>query len=249
MDGKQVRLGQGVVNVKDFGEEVDGLGGMLKGKATLLLQASGSIDTDRELLAVVAAVREGFDVLKVTNGPGEEVGAHARSGLKGHDLPAVLGGLDLLDRHVAESDLVNGNLDVEIKGSLEVGLVEAGEGSACIRRLELSAEHVVPVFIKGDGGSGSSAGDGLVLGAVETGHVIVDGALELNYDGCLLGDGDFLVKGDGGALGFLIVGEGGGLPALCGFCVIERDFSVEQLELESVEDNLDGWLDDFGIDA
>ncbi|KAI6764699.1 hypothetical protein HG531_012586 [Fusarium graminearum] len=229
VDSDQIGLGQRVVNVKDLGEEVNDLGGVLKSPLTLLLETTGGVDTDGNLLAVVLAISESLDVLKVTNSPGQKV--------------AVLGRSSLLDRHVAQSNLVGRNLDVKVKGGLEVGLVEAGESSASVASLELGAEHVVPFAIVGNR-SGRSTGR-LVLAAVETSHFIVDDTLELDGDDSLGSDRELLVKGDGRALGL------GVIVKLCGFhqLRVDEDLGVRELKFEGVYDDFFGRLGDFRVDA
>ncbi len=227
VDSKKIRFGQRIVNVENLGEEVDSLRGVLQSPAALLLETASSVDANGELLAVVATVGEGFDILKVANSPGKKIGAHARRGLKGDDLPAVSGRLSLLDRHVTESNLVDGDLNLKVKGSLEVGLIEAGESSASIAGLKLSAEHVVPFIIERNRGGGGGASNGLVLGAVETGHVVINGALKLDDNRGLAGDRNLLVKCDGGTLGLFIVGEVCRFPALGGLCVIDRNLGTK----------------------
>ena len=172
VDGQDIALGKGVVDLELLREVVDDLGGVLKSPHALLLEAAGGVDADRKLLAVVLAVRESLDVLEVTDSPGKEVGAHDRAALERDDLLVGAGGLGLLDGHVGKGDLVLGDLNGEIECGLEVGLVEAGEGTASIARLELGAEHVVELVVAGD--AGGRRGSGLVLGAVETGHVVVE---------------------------------------------------------------------------
>lgn len=210
VDGEQVRLGKRVVNVENLREKVDDLRGVLQSPATLLLETTGGVDTDGNLLSVVLAVGQLLDVLKITDSPGQKVAAHDGRRLEGNQLPALLGGLGVLDGHVAQGDLVGGDLNLQVVSGLEVGLVEAGESSAGIASLELGAEHVVPLVVAGDRGS---RGFGrLVLAAVETGHLVVDDALELDDERGLLGNGELIVKGDGGALGLGVVGDVGRLP-------------------------------------
>ncbi|GJC83687.1 hypothetical protein ColLi_06525 [Colletotrichum liriopes] len=205
VDSEQVGLGEGVLDAEDVGEEVNDAGRVPQGPAALLLEAAGGVDADGQLLAVVAALGELLDVLEVADGPGEEVGAHLGAGLEGDELPAVLGLLGVLDGHVAEGDLVVGDLNLKVEGGLEVGLVEAGEGAAGVAGLELGAEHVVPLVVAGHRLGGLDGG--LVLAAVEAGHLVVDDSLELDGEDGLLGLGDLLVKGDGGALLLLAVAE------------------------------------------
>ena len=73
MDGQQVRLGKRVVDLKDVGEVVQGLGSTLQCKLSLLLEASGGINTDWDTDAVVLALSHCLDVLEVTYSPGKEL--------------------------------------------------------------------------------------------------------------------------------------------------------------------------------
>lgn len=90
---------------------------------------------------------------------------------------------------------------------------------------------------------------GLVLAAVEAGHLVVHDTLKLDGDGSLLGDGQLLVKGDGGSLGLGIVGEVLGVDGLRGFGMLDRDGGVEELDLEGVDDDFLGRLGDFSVDT
>ena len=247
VNSEQVGLGERVLNLENVGEEVNDLGGVFNSPFSLVLETASSVNADGQLLAVVLALSETLNVLEITESPGQEVGAHDGSALKGHDLPALLAGLGVLDRHVAEDDLVDGDLNVKVEGSLQVGLVKARESSTSIGRLELCAEHVVELVVEGDGGSRVNLG--LVLAAVETSHVVVDDAVKLNDYVGLLGDGDLLVELDGGALGLFIVADTAGSEGLLRLCVVDGDLCLANLDLEGVEDDLGGGLDDFALDS
>ena len=73
--------------------------------------------------------------------------------------------------------------------------------------------------------------------------------LELDGDRGLLGDGQLLVEGDGGSLCPLIVANVGGLEGLGGLGMVDGDLGVRQLELEGVESDLLGGLDNLRVDA
>lgn len=73
MDGKQIGLGQRIVDIKDLRKVVHGLMRALDGKTGLLLEASGSVDTNWNWRAIVFALGMRLDVLEITNGPGEEL--------------------------------------------------------------------------------------------------------------------------------------------------------------------------------
>ena len=204
MNGQKIDLGKRVVNLEDLGEVVDNLVAVVQSKTTLLLQAARSVDPDRNVLAVVLALGESLDVLKVTDSPRQKVGRHDRRSLEYDSVEAdPLAGLDLLLGHVAERDLVLGHFQLNIEGSLEVGLVEAGESAAGVAGLELGAEHVVELVVLCDG-SGDVA-LGLVLGAVEAGHDVVDKALKLDLQLSLAGVADLLAKVECDLLPLLVV--------------------------------------------
>lgn len=105
----------------------------------------------------------------------------------------------------------------------------------------------MPLVIVGDRGGGGFSGS--VFAAVEASHLVVDDTFELDDDGSLFGSGDLLVKSDGDTLSLAVVGDIGGLPLLLRLCVVNLDLGIVHLELEGVEDNLFGRLDDFGLDA
>jgi hypothetical protein len=193
MNGQQINLGKRVIDLEDLGEVVDNLVAVVQGKMTLLLQTAGSVNPDGNVLAVVLALGESLDVLKVTNSPRQEVGRHDGRSLKDDGVEAVpLAGLDLLLGHVAECDLILGYFKLDIEGSLQVGLVEAGESAAGVAGLELGAEHVVELVVLCN-----RSGDvalGLVLGAVEAGHDVVDKALELDLQLGLASVADLVAK-------------------------------------------------------
>ena len=247
VDREQVRLGERVLNLENIGEEVNDLGGVLNSPLSLVLETAGSVNADGQLLAVVLALSVTLNVLEITQSPGQEISAHDGSALKGHDLPALLAGLGLLDRHVAEDDLVDGDLNVEVERSLQVGLVKAREGSTSIGRLELCAEHVVELVVEGD--RRSRVNLGLVLAAVETSHVVVDDAVKLNDDASLLGHRNLLVELDASTLSLLIVADIARGEGLLRLCVVDGDLGLANLDLEGVEDDLGGRLDDFALDS
>jgi len=204
VDSQQIDLGKRVVDLEDFGEVVDNLVAVVQSKATLLLQTTGSVNPDGNVLSVVLALGESLDVLKVTDSPRQQVGRHDRRSLEDDSMEAVpLAGLDLLLGHVAEGDLVLGHFELDIEGSLQVGLVEAGEGAAGVAGLELGAEHVVELVILCDGGGDVALG--LVLGAVEAGHDVVDKALEPDLQLSLARVADLLAKVECDLLPLLIV--------------------------------------------
>lgn len=69
VNGQEVDLGKRVVNLENLREIVYNLVAVVKGKASLLLQASSGVHSDWDVFAIVFALRKGFNVLKVSNGP------------------------------------------------------------------------------------------------------------------------------------------------------------------------------------
>lgn len=107
--------------------------GMLQGPPSLFLKAPSSIDPDRQVLPIVFPPSKVLHVLEISCRPCKEVCTHDWRAVKGDDLKAVLlAGPGILDWHVAERDLVIWDLDLEVKGGFEVGLVKAGKSSSGI---------------------------------------------------------------------------------------------------------------------
>jgi hypothetical protein len=159
VNSQKIDLGKRILDTENLREVVDNLVSTLEGQLTLVLEASGGVDSDREVLAVVLASGEVLDVFKVTESPSQEVGAHDRCTVERDNLGARLVALlGFLLRHVGQSGLVLWNLNLEVESGLEVGLVEAGEGSARIARLELSGQHVVVFRVSGDRCDGRDGG-------------------------------------------------------------------------------------------
>ena len=203
MDCQQIRLGQGIVNLKYFREIVHCPVSTVQGKTSLLLESSSGINAHGNAISVILALSHGFDVLKVTNGPCEQlkifyvsrlfrdrfaghgneahVGAHNRSPLERDKVSigcvSITGSLD---RHVAQSNQILGNFHFEVESSFVIGLVEARERLSGITSLELSAHHVVMLAIRG--GACRRRLSGLVFGSVETGHVVVYNAGKADGD-------------------------------------------------------------------
>ena len=204
MHSQDIALGKRVVNAKLLGEEVDDLGSVLQRPVALFLQAAGGVDAHGELFPVVSALRESLYVLEVANCPAEQVGGHDWRSLEGHKLPALRSRLGILDGHVAQGNLVGGDLNGEVEGGLEVRLIETGKGAAGISTLELGAGHVVKLVITRDGSG--SRDHRFVLGSIETSHVMVDDAVKVDSESGL-GDGQLRVKGDDGPLRSGVVGD------------------------------------------
>ena len=171
MNSQEVNLGKRIVNTEDLREVVDNLVSTFESQLALIAKTLGGVDSNREVLAVVLASGEIFNVLKVAKSPSKQVGAHDRTALERHDLGRRLAALlDFLLRHVGKSSLILGNFNLKVKASLEVRLIEAGKSSTGIAGFELGGEHVV-VFGVSRNRLGSGNGR-LVLGAVETSHLV-----------------------------------------------------------------------------
>jgi hypothetical protein len=159
VNSQKINLGERVLDAEDLGEVVDNLVGALESQLALVLEASGGVDSDGEILSVVLASGEVLDVFKVTESPSQEVGAHDGGTVERNNLCARLAALlDFLLRHVGQGGLVLGDFNLEVEGCLEVGLVEAGEGSTSIARLELGGQHVVVFRVSGDRCGGGDGG-------------------------------------------------------------------------------------------
>lgn len=78
MNSQQINLGQRVIDLEDLGEVIHNLVAVVQSKASLLLQTTGSVNPDRNVLAIVLALGVRLDVFKVTNSPRQEVGRHDR---------------------------------------------------------------------------------------------------------------------------------------------------------------------------
>jgi hypothetical protein len=159
VNGQKINLGKRVLDAEDLGEVVDDLVSTLEGQLALVLEASGGVDSDGEVLSVVLASGEILDVFKVTESPSQEVGAHDGGTVERDNLGARLVALlDFLLGHVGQGGLVLWDFNLEVESCLEVGLVETGEGSASIAGLELSGQHVVVFRVSGDRCGGGDGG-------------------------------------------------------------------------------------------
>ena len=206
----------------------------LQRQLTLLLQATGGVDSDGQVLAVVLPPGKVLDVLKVTKRPRQQVGRHDWCPLEAHDLVScILALLGLLLRHVGQGGQVLRHLHLEVESGLQVGLVETREGAASVGRLELCGEHVVVLVVFGDTLCGLDGGS--VLGAVEASHGVVHGTLEGDRQDSLLALRKLLVEGEGTALVLLIVADVGGLDTRGILAGIDSNLSRVKLELMGVE--------------
>lgn len=137
--------------------------------------------------------------------------------------------LDFLLGHVAERNLVLGHFELDVKRSLEVGFVETRKGAAGVASFELGAKHVVELVVLGYRRRDFALG--LVLGAVETSHDIVDSALELDLQHSLASVGDTVSKVQRNLLPLLIVAEVFGRVCL----VASLQLGTLELELVCIE--------------
>jgi hypothetical protein len=247
MDGKQIGLGKWVVQVEDFGEKIDEPGGVLKSPVALILEATGSIDAHRKLPAVIEPVGMSLNVLKVAHCPSEQVSAHHRGCLKSDPVPPILGEPSVLDRHVAEGTLVDGDLNLKVKACLKVGLVKAWKGTAGIARLKLGAEHVVPCITVRN--RLDRCHSWFIFTAVKAGHFVVYDPFKLDAYSCHLGNGQLLVEDNSDALSWLIICESCGFYISRRLCLIQDDLRMGQPELETVERDLAGAFDNLDIDS
>lgn len=135
---------------------------------------------------------------------GTDIAAHHWSPLECDKFQPGLASVPLcLNRHVAKSHLSTGNLDLKVKGSFQVWLVKAWEGSARITGLKLSAQHVVEISLLG--GVRGRLYHGLVLGTVESRHGIVHGPGEIDRQDNISGS-DFLWEFERHPLRLLVIG-------------------------------------------
>lgn len=73
MDGQKVCLGQRIFYLENFREIVNGPVCTLKSKAGLFLKPLCRINANRNTLSLVFPLSEGFNVVKVTNCPGQKL--------------------------------------------------------------------------------------------------------------------------------------------------------------------------------
>lgn len=109
-----------------------------------------------------------------------------------------------------------GNFHFEFEGSFEVGFVKAGEGSSGFAGLKLGAKHVVKFAIGGS--SIRWRYGGLVLGAVEASHVVVDCALVFDRY-YRITSGDIVGELDSGSFILLVIRDVRGRGDGCCACV------------------------------
>lgn len=164
-----VHLGQGEVDAKRLFVKRQRLGSEVDGEAAVLdIVAGRSIDShgDSEIARL--------DVVELADNKGKQVCRHEGRGVEVDSLSGSAGdlGRDLRlrgDIHVAQARqvLVRNERDGEL--CLERGLVKAGQGSAGVRGLKLGARQDT-----------LGAVWSLVCGAVETGHLVVELASEVD---------------------------------------------------------------------
>lgn len=204
MDGQEIDLWERVVNLKDLGEVVHDLVTVVQGKASLLLQSACCVNSDRDVLSIVLALCERFHIFEIANCPCQKIGGHDGRTIEHNCVKSIpFARLDLLLRHVAKGNLILGNLKLDIKCCLEVRFVEAGEGTACIARLELGAEHVMEFVVFRN--RRRNLAFRLVLGAVEACHDVVYGAFKLDLQLRLAREVNLFAKVQRHALSLLVI--------------------------------------------
>jgi hypothetical protein len=73
MYGQEVRLRQGVFDLKNLGKVVNSLVSTFKSEPGLFFETLGRVNADRDALPLVFTFCESFDIVKVTNCPGQEL--------------------------------------------------------------------------------------------------------------------------------------------------------------------------------
>lgn len=69
VNGKEISLWQGIFDFEHFGEVINCAMGTFQGETGLVLEASRGINTNRNTLALVFALRHCFNVIEVTDSP------------------------------------------------------------------------------------------------------------------------------------------------------------------------------------
>lgn len=131
MHSQKVDLGQRVVELEDLGEVVDNLAGGFERKPSLLLQAFGGINSDWKLTpALVLALGEALDILKLSECPRIEVRAHLGSRDERDLLETIAQAHTLLLGLVRKRSVRLWDCDGKVEGRLQGGLVKARECAA-----------------------------------------------------------------------------------------------------------------------
>jgi hypothetical protein len=73
MHGQEVRLGQWIFNLKNLGKVVNSPVSTFKSEPGLFFETLGRVNTDRDALPLVFTFCQSFDIVKVTNCPGQEL--------------------------------------------------------------------------------------------------------------------------------------------------------------------------------
>lgn len=75
VNSQEISLGKRVLDFKDLREIIDRAVGTFKREASLILKATGGVDTDGNALALVFALGHSLNVLEIANRPGQELHA------------------------------------------------------------------------------------------------------------------------------------------------------------------------------
>ena len=187
-NGDLVHLGERELNAEDLLVESEGLGSKVEREAAVLnILSRRSIDANGDAEVV------GLDVVELTDDEGDEVGGHEGRLVEGNGFLAILLSLGS-NIHVAEAGqlLVGDESDGEL--GLQGRLVEAGECAASVGRLHLGDSQETLCAI------------GVVVGRpVETSHLVVELASELDLELGLGALADAIVELEGRDLGRLVV--------------------------------------------
>mmetsp|Transcript_24042 Transcript_24042/g.34928 ORF Transcript_24042/g.34928 Transcript_24042/m.34928 type:complete len:332 (+) Transcript_24042:123-1118(+) len=163
-DGHHVQLGQGVRHLEEVVVEVQAPAPHVQGELARLGLPRGRVHAHEHVVLGVLLHK-----VKLAHADGDQVRGHLWGGHEHHLLAAILQGVDLLLRHVAEGGEVLGHHNGELKAGLQGRLVPAGEALAGVQGLKLSGSHIFGLAI-----------DVCVFTAVETSHLVVEVSHEAN---------------------------------------------------------------------
>ncbi len=198
-DGDHVHLGEGEVDAEDLLVECEGLGGKVKGEATVLdVLAGRRVDANGHPEVV------GLDDIELTHDKGEKVRRHLGRFVEGNGLLGSSADLRLVvslrgNVHVAQRSQVLVRDERHGELGFQGRLVEAGESPASISRLHLA-----------DGENAIGAIGLLVCGAVEASHLVIELTSELDLQLRLAAFADGIVEVELGHLSGFVVGDYGG---------------------------------------
>lgn len=73
MDGKQISLGQRILNLENLRKVINCTVGTVQRKSSLVLETPGSVHPDRDAFTLVLALGHCLDIFKVANCPSKEL--------------------------------------------------------------------------------------------------------------------------------------------------------------------------------